>query len=233
MDSQHVLIVDDEKVITSALAVLFQSAGYETAVVHSGAEALKQLSSQRPDLMVLDVMMPEVDGHDVCRQIRQRTDYIPILMLTAKDESWEKVMGLELGADVYMTKPFEPGELLAQAKALLRLAAQKNNPAVEERPLTCGAITLWEQQRHVLVNDQAVSLSPQEFKLLHFFMQHPNQVLGRETLLQRVWGYDYDGNSRTVDTHVQRLRAKIEADPAHPQLLQTVRGFGYRLVCKQ
>lgn len=231
MGSQHILIVDDEEVITSALAVLFQSAGYETAVVHSGGEALKQLFRKRPNLIVLDVMMPDGDGYEVCCQVRQRMDYIPILMLTAKDESWEKMMGLELGADVYLTKPFEPGELLAQAKALLRLAAQKNNPIAEERPLTCGSLTLWEKQCRVVVNDQAVTLSPQEFKLLHFLMQHPHQVFGRETLLNEVWGYSYGGETRTVDVHIQRLRHKIEANPAQPQLLQTVRSFGYRLVC--
>lgn len=191
MGSEHILIVDDEKVITSALAVLFQSAGYETAVVHSGAEALKQVSSKRPDLIVLDVMMPNVDGHEVCRQIRQRTDYIPILMLTAKDELWEKVLGLELGADAYMTKPFEPGELLAQAKALLRLADSMKYPVEEERPLTCGPLTLFAGQGRVVVHGEDVMLSPQEFKLLYFLMRHPNQVFGRETLLNDVWGYSY------------------------------------------
>lgn len=230
MRSQYILIVDDEEVITSALAVLFQSASYETAVVHSGTETLKQLSATRPDLIVLDVMMPDLDGYEVCRQIRQQADYIPILMLTAKDESWEKVIGLELGADVYLTKPFESGELLAQVKALLRLVAQKMNHKGGERPLTCGSLDLWQQQCRVFINNREISLSPQEYKLLQFLMQHPYQVFGRETLLERVWGYDYSVDSRTVDTHMQRLRNKIERNPAEPQFLQTVRGFGYRLV---
>lgn len=229
MESPYILIADDEAAITAALNVLFQSAGYETAVVHSGQEAWHYLSLKKPDLLVLDVMMPEIDGYEVCQRIRQQAEYIPILMLTAKDESWEKVMGLELGADVYMTKPFEPGELLAQAKALLRLAAQKNNPAIEERPLTCGSLALWEQQCQVSVNDQEINLSPQEFKLLQFLMKHPNQVLGRETLLHQVWGYNYSGDTRTVDVHIQRLREKI----APIQAIQTVRGFGYRLVKPQ
>lgn len=226
MRSQYILIVDDEEVITSALAVLFQSADYETTVVHSGTEALKQLSAKRPDLMVLDVMMPDLDGYELCRQIRQQADYIPILMLTAKDESWEKVIGLELGADVYLTKPFESGELLAQVKALLRLVAQKMNHKGRERPLTCGALDLWEQQCRVSINNREISLSPQEYKLLQFLMQHPNQVFGRETLLYQVWGYSHSGDSRTVDVHIQRLREKISPI----QAIQTVRGFGYRFV---
>lgn len=229
MRSQYILIVDDEEVITSALAVLFQSAGYETAVAHSGTEALKQLSTKKPDLIVLDVMMPNLDGYQVCRQIRQQTDYIPILMLTAKDESWEKVIGLELGADVYLTKPFESGELLSQVKALLRLITQKMNHKDEERPLTCGVLNLWQQQCRVSINNQEICLSPQEYKLLQFLMQHPNQVFGRETLLYQVWGYSHSGDSRTVDVHIQRLREKISPI----QAIQTVRGFGYRFVVPQ
>ncbi|GIK57577.1 MAG: DNA-binding response regulator [Chloroflexota bacterium] len=229
MKSHHILIVDDEEAITTAQKVLFQSAGYETAVAHSAQDAWQYLSLKKPDLLVLDVMMPEIDGYEVCQRVRQQPEYIPILMLTAKDESWEKVMGLELGADAYMTKPFEPGELLAQAKALLRLATQKNAPATEERPLTCGTLALWEQQCRVCVNEQEINLSPQEFKLLHFFLKHPEQVFGRETLLYQVWGYSYSGDTRTVDVHVQRLREKI----APIQAIQTVRGFGYRLVKPQ
>lgn len=229
MKSYYILIVDDEEAIAAALKVLFQSAGYEIAVAHSAQEAWQYLSLKKPDLLVLDVMMPEIDGYEICQGIRQQAEYIPILMLTAKDESWEKVMGLELGADVYMTKPFEPGELLAQAKALLRLAEQKNNPTAEERPLICGPLALWEQQCRVCVNDQEINLSPQEFKLLQFFMKHPDQVLGRQTLLHQVWGYSYSGDTRTVDVHIQRLREKI----APIQAIQTVRGFGYRLVKTQ
>lgn len=228
-ESHYILIVDDEEAITAALKVLFESASYETAVAHSAQEVWQYLSVKKPNLLVLDVMMPEVDGYEVCQRIRQQAEYIPILMLTAKDESWEKVMGLELGADAYMTKPFEPGELLAQAKALLRLATQKNNPATEERSLTCGALALWPQQYRVCVDDREINLSPQEFKLLHFFMKHPDQVLGRETLLHQVWGYGYAGDTRTVDVHIQRLREKI----APIQAIQTVRGFGYRLVKPQ
>lgn len=231
----QVLVVDDEKTITQALSMLLNSAGYKVVVVHRGEEAIKQLAVEKPDLIILDVMMPGLDGYEVCRQVRRQDEYTPILMLTAKDESREKVAGLELGADVYMTKPFEPGELLAQVKALLRLAEQ-TRPRLEEtllnndKPFICGPVVLFPRQHRVQLDHEEIGLRPVEFELLHFLMQHPGQVFGRQTLLHRVWGYDYPDDSRTVDTHIQRLRAKIEVDPAQPQLLQTVRGFGYRLV---
>jgi two-component system, OmpR family, alkaline phosphatase synthesis response regulator PhoP len=233
--SKEILVVDDEKVITSALSVLLSGAGYKVIVAHSGEEAIDQLSMKEPDLIVLDIMMPGLDGYEVCRQVRQQREYTPILMLTAKDESWEKVTGLELGADVYMTKPFEPGELLAQVKALLRMAKQVRSYAEKggdnnDKPLICDPLILYPQQHRILLNDKEVKLSPKEFELLHFFMQRPGRVFGRQTLLRQVWGYDHPDDSRTVDTHIQRLRVKIEADPTQPKLLQTVRGFGYQLV---
>jgi two-component system, OmpR family, alkaline phosphatase synthesis response regulator PhoP len=233
--SKEILVVDDEKVITSALSILLSGAGYKVIVAHSGEEAIDQLSMKEPDLIVLDIMMPGLDGYEVCRQVRQQREYTPILMLTAKDESWEKVTGLELGADVYMTKPFEPGELLAQVKALLRLAKQVRSYAEKggdnnDKPLICDPLILYPQQHRILLNDKEVKLSPKEFELLHFFMQRPGRVFGRQTLLRQVWGYDHPDDSRTVDTHIQRLRVKIEADPTQPKLLQTVRGFGYQLV---
>lgn len=232
---KQILVVDDEKAITSALSVLLSGVGYEVIVVHSGAEAIEQLSRKKLNLIVLDIMMPDLDGYGVCQYVRQQRAYTPILMLTAKDESWEKVTGLEFGADVYMTKPFEPGELLAQVKALLRLAEQMR-PDLEEgsfnhdRPYICGPLALYPQQHRVQLNHKEIELAPKEFELLYFLMQHPGQVFGRQTLLRRVCGYDHPDDSRTVDTHVQRLRVKIEDNPAQPSLLQTVRGFGYRLV---
>ena len=235
--AKQLLVVDDEKAITSALSVLLNGAGYEVVIAHNGDEAIRQLSTGKPDLIILDVMMPGLDGYEVSRQVRKRNTYIPILMLTAKDETWEKVTGLELGADVYMTKPFDSGELLAQVKALLRLAEQASSHIEKgenggDRPLICGPLTLYPHQHQTLLNEREITLSPREFDLLHFFMRHPGQVFGRQTLLRQVWAYDYPDDSRTVDTHIQRLRAKIETDPAQPQLLQTVRGFGYRLAAR-
>ena len=226
---KRILLVDDEQAITSALSVLFERAGYEVLVADNGRSALERLADN-PDLVVLDIMMPEMDGFEVCRRIRERPSYIPILMLTAKDTSMDKVLGLELGADAYLTKPFEPGELLAQVRALFRLLAQSGKEMDVERPLLCGPLTLWSDQHRVELNGVEIELTPKEFALLHLFMRRLGTVFGRETLLREVWGYEFLGDSRTVDVHIQRLRAKIEADSSDPQLLQTVRGFGYRLV---
>jgi two-component system, OmpR family, alkaline phosphatase synthesis response regulator PhoP len=226
-EARTILVVDDEAAITSALTVLFEQAGYQVLVARSGAEALALLDN-RPDLIVLDIMMPGVDGYEVARRVRGRSEYMPIVMLTAKDQSWEKVVGLERGADAYLTKPFAPGELLAQVRALLRLVESREGPG-DEQPLTCGPLQLWPAQRRVTVQGKEVELTPKEYELLAYLMQRPGQAVGRETLLRQVWGYDEVVDSRAVDTHISRLRAKIEADPSAPTLLQTVRGFGYRL----
>lgn len=227
-EAKTILVVDDEEAITSALTVLFEQAGYRVLVAHSGAEGLALLA-ERPDLIVLDIMMPGVDGYEVARRVRGRAEYVPIVMLTAKDQSWEKVTGLERGADVYLTKPFAPGELLAQVRALLRLVESREEPD-DEQPLICGPLRLWPAQRQVTVRGEEVELTLKEYELLAYFMQRPGRAVGRETLLRQVWGYDEPVDSRTIDTHVRRLRAKIESDPAAPALLETVRGFGYRLV---
>jgi DNA-binding response OmpR family regulator len=227
--SKRILLVDDELSITSALSLLFERSGYEVLVADDGRSALQCLDDN-PDLVVLDIMMPGMDGFEVARRIRERPSYIPILMLTARDTSLDKVTGLELGADAYLTKPFEPGELLAQVRALFRLLAKGERTADAIRPLLCGPLTLWSEQHRVELNGQAIDLTPKEFALLELFMRRPGYVFGRETLLREVWGYEYLGDSRTVDVHIQRLRAKIEADSSHPQFLHTVRGFGYRLV---
>ena len=227
--SKRILLVDDELSITSALSLLFERSGYEVIVAGNGRTALQRLNDN-PDLVVLDIMMPGMDGFEVARRIRERPSYIPILMLTARDTSLDKVTGLELGADAYLTKPFAPSELLAQVRALFRLVA-KGGPAVDAaRPLLCGPLTLWTEQHRVELAGQAVELTPKEFALLELFMRRPGTVFGRETLLREVWGYEYLGDSRTVDVHIQRLRAKIEDDSSQPQILHTVRGFGYRLV---
>jgi len=226
-DPPTILVVDDEEAITSALGVLFEQAGYRVRVARSGVEALALLEEDA-DLIVLDIMMPGIDGYEVTRRVRRRDDYLPIVMLTARDQSWEKVAGLERGADAYLTKPFVPGELLAQVRALLRMVQSGQGPDAEQ-PLSCGPLQLWPQQRRVTLHGEEVALTPKEYELLAYFMQRPGRAVGRETLLRQVWGYDEPVDSRTVDTHIRRLRAKIEPEPAEPQLLQTIRGFGYRL----
>lgn len=226
-EAKTILVVDDEEAITGALTVLFDQAGYRVLVAHSGAEGLALLQEQ-PDLIILDIMMPGVDGYEVARRVRGRTEYVPIVMLTAKDQSWEKVAGLERGADAYITKPFAPGELLAQVRALLRLVESREG-LDDEQPLTCGPLKLWPDLRRVTVCDEEVVLTPKEYELLVYFMQRPGRAIGRETLLRQVWGYEEAVDSRTIDTHIRRLRAKIEQEPGEPVLLQTIRGFGYRL----
>jgi two-component system alkaline phosphatase synthesis response regulator PhoP len=226
--TKHILVVDDDQTITRGLTSLFSQAGYLVRSAASGPQALEMLAPL-PDLVVLDLILPEMDGYEVCRHIRRQPAYIPILMLTARDQSSDKILGLELGADVYVTKPFEPHELLAQVRALFRTLEGRERDAAEH-PLTCGPIQVFESQHHVMVNGQAIELTPKEYELLCFFVRQPGRIFGRETLLREIWGYQFEGDSRVVDVTVQRLRAKIEADPAHPTLLHTVRGFGYRLV---
>ena len=227
MPTKQILIVDDEKSITRALSSLFQQAGYGIITAQSGSEALKLLSGAI-DLIILDVLMPGLDGYEVCRRVRGLDIYIPILMLTARDTVSDKVLGLEIGADLYVTKPFEPTELLAQVRAFFRTLERKTSQAASGY-WHSGPLQVWEEQRRASLAGQPVELTPLEFKLLLTLMHHAGKVLGRETLLHDVWGHDYLGDSRTVDVHIQRLRSKIEADPLHPQLIETVRGFGYRL----
>src|SRR5688500_16111634 len=231
MERRRILVVDDEEAIVEGLCRLLRQDGYEPLVARTGAEALARVGELDPALVLLDVMLPDVDGYEVCRRVRQLPGYTPILMLTARGELVDKPVGLGVGADAYMAKPFEPRELLAQVRAILRLADQRaavrrGEPAP---PLRHGPLLFWEEQHRVEVEGAERELTPKEFELLRLFLRHPGQVFGRETLLREVWGYDFLGDSRTVDVHVQRLRARIEPDPEAPRLIKTVRGFGYRL----
>lgn len=224
--SERILIVDDEPAITSALNYYFVQAGYQTLLAYTGSEALEKLSLD-PDLVILDIMLPDIDGYQICQHIREQPQYTPIVMLTAKDTLQEKVLGLDLGADAYLTKPYQLPELLAQVRALLRLVKQQ-----ERLQLHCGPIELWVDEGIVRCAGKELALTTTEFELLSLLMQRQGRVLGRETLLRTIWGYEgCHANTRTIDTHIQRLRTKIEADPKDPKLLMTIRGFGYRLVC--
>jgi DNA-binding response OmpR family regulator len=226
--AKHILVVDDDEAITRGLTTLFTQAGFTVQTAASGPQALESLSPP-PDLVMLDLILPGMDGYEVCRRLRQHPVYLPILMLTARDQSSDKILGLELGADAYLTKPFEPDELLAQVRALFRTLERRHASHLEPA-LACGPIQLFEAEHRVTVNGQAVELTPTEFDLLKFLMRQPGRIFGRETLLREVWGYEFEGATRTVDVTVQRLREKIEADPAQPKWLCTVRGFGYRLM---
>ncbi len=227
-----ILVIDDDPAILTGVATLLDQAEFRTICAASGLEALSILKSPPyPDLVILDVMLPDIDGYTLCRSIRQVPPYIPVLMLSARDEVSAKVVGLELGADEYVTKPFDPCELLARVRAMLRLIRQHNARSEQpHQPLVCGPVTLWKDRHYAEVRGQPVSFAPKEWALLEFFVEHPNKVFGRETLLCQIWGSNFVGDTRTVDVHIQRLRMRIELDPALPRHLQTVRGFGYRFV---
>jgi DNA-binding response OmpR family regulator len=222
--ARTILVVDDEPTLRETLAEALDADGFRVITAADGREALAQFREHRPELVVLDLMLPELSGVEVCRILRQESG-VPILMLTAKSSEIDKVLGLELGADDYVTKPFSLRELTARIRALLRRTEQ----AVAEGPATValGDLTVDLAGHRVLRDGAQVALKPKVFELLAFLLRHPGQVFSREQLLENVWGYDYAGETRTVDVHVHWLRTAIEPDPAAPSLIQTVRGVGY------
>jgi DNA-binding response OmpR family regulator len=224
-----ILVVDDDPAIREGVALLLEQAGYRVSRAASAAEALDLLTEPPlPSLVILDVRMPDADGFAVCRRIRATSPYVPVLMLTACDTLLDKVTGLELGADDYVVKPFEPSELLARVRAILRFASQHG--LKDSSLLMSGPVRLDRVEHRAMVRGRPVDLTSREWALLECFITHPGHVFGREMLLRRVWGDAYLGDSRAVDMLVKRLRAKVEDDPEQPHLIQTVRGFGYRFV---
>ncbi len=219
-----ILVVDDEPTLRETLAEALEADGFRVVTAADGREALLRFREHRPELVVLDLMLPELSGVEVCRIIRAESG-VPILMLTAKSSEIDKVIGLELGADDYVTKPFSLRELIARIHALLRRTEQ----SVADGPATVGLgdLTVDLAGHRVLRDGAQVPLKPKVFELLAFLLRHPGQVFSREQLLEQVWGYDYAGETRTVDVHVHWLRSAIEPDPATPTLIQTVRGVGY------
>jgi DNA-binding response OmpR family regulator len=231
--SEKVLVVEDEPTLVDTLEYNLSRQDYEVVTAMDGREALEVARQERPDLIVLDLMLPGIDGVEICRILRQEMS-VPILMLTARDEEIDKVVGLEVGADDYMTKPFSMRELMARVKALLRrerlireeLSAEGEEP--RDEPLIFGDLTIDRVRREVQRNGESLHLKPREYELLVFLARHRGIVLSRDLILERVWGWDYDGGSRTVDVHVHWLREKIEPDPKNPTRIVTVRGVGYR-----
>lgn len=239
--ARTILVVDDEAVLMETLAYNLQQAGYQVTTAADGLSALEAARRDKPDLIILDVMLPEMDGLEVCRQLRREnaTAITPILMLTAKGEEIDKVVGLEVGADDYVTKPFGRREILARVRALLRRAEYVPSP--EEQPvheqnqevqrttreLIAGPLRIDLAGRRVNCRGQELELQPKQFDLLTYLVRNRGTVLTRDQLLHNVWGYDYAGDTRTVDVHVRWLREKLEEDPANPKLIQTVRGVGY------
>jgi DNA-binding response OmpR family regulator len=227
-----ILVVEDDLTLLETLEYNLAGEGYKVITAADGLTALEVAREEQPDLIVLDLMLPRLDGFEVCRILRRETS-VPILMLTARADEVDRVVGLEVGADDYLTKPFSMRELLARVKALLRrvrlireeMAGEKGAPGAEQ--LAFGDLVIDLDRREVLVKGESLRLKPKEFDLLVFLARHPGMALSRDLLLERVWGWDYGGGSRTVDVHVRWLREKVEANPANPERIVTVRGVGY------
>ncbi|MGY2701636.1 MULTISPECIES: response regulator transcription factor [unclassified Nocardioides] len=221
----RVLVVEDEESYSDALAYMLRKEGYEVAIAADGNAALIEFDRNGADIVLLDLMLPGLPGTEVCRQIRQ-TSSVPVIMVSAKDDEVDKVVGLELGADDYVTKPYSPRELVARIRAVLRRGQE---PDLAPATLEAGPVRM-DVERHVVTVDGAAQRLPlKEFELLEMFLRNPGRVLTRGQLIDRVWGSDYVGDTKTLDVHVKRLRAKIEPDPSEPKYLVTVRGLGYKL----
>jgi two-component system, OmpR family, response regulator VicR len=227
---KKILVVDDEKPIADILQFNLKKEGYKVYCAYDGVEALEKVEEVQPDLILLDIMLPQKDGMEVCREVRKKFD-MPIIMLTAKDSEIDKVLGLELGADDYVTKPFSTRELLARVKANLRRHQTASTSAEdkETNEIQIGSLVIYPDAYVVSKRGEMIELTHREFELLHYLAKHIGQVMTREHLLQTVWGYDYFGDVRTVDVTVRRLREKIEDNPSHPTWIVTRRGVGYYL----
>lgn len=233
----RILVVEDEELIRETVGLALQEEGFDVQTVPDGRSALDlfyqsstadiSVPHRLPDLVILDLMLPLVNGLDLCRFIRRQENRVPILILSAKGTEMDRVVGLEVGADDYLTKPFGMRELIARCRALLRrsrtLQAEETAQVIRYQN-----IFLYPQECRVTLSGEDINLSPKEFRILELFMSHPRRVWSREQLLERVWGPDFMGDSKTVDVHIRWLREKLETDPSHPKYLQTVRGFGYR-----
>lgn len=233
----RVLLVEDEELIRETVGLALAEEGYEVLTAEDGRTALdivckseegEHSLSPALDLIILDLMLPYVNGLDLCRLIRHQGNSVPILILSAKGSETDRVVGLEVGADDYLTKPFGMRELVARCRALLRRQRRYDQPPTSEDALKFQSITLYPQECRVTVRGEEINLSPKEFRILELFMSHPRRVWSREQLIERVWGPDFMGDSKTVDVHIRWLREKLELDPSRPEYLTTVRGFGYR-----
>ena len=228
---KKVLIVDDEPSIVTLLTFNLEKEGYQVTSATDGMEGYELALNHSFDFLILDVMLPNLDGIEITKKLRQEKIETPILVLTAKDDPIDRILGLEIGADDYLTKPFSPREVVARMKAIFRRIEPRSAKNETEEPqelITVGKIIADVNNYQVTVDGKAVVLTPKEFELLVYFMRRKERVIDRDTLLDRIWHFDFDGQSRIVDVHVSHLREKIEDDPKHPQYLQTVRGFGYK-----
>ena len=227
MANEKILVVDDEEHIAELISYNLSSNGYKVITANNGIDAVKVAIEEKPSLILLDLMIPGKDGYDVCKEVRSNNEIrnTPIIMLTAKSEELDKILGLELGADDYITKPFSVRELLARVKAVLR---RFSFVEPESNVLVFGDLTADFDKREILVKDKKLELTLKEFELLEILIRNKGKILTRDTLLDKIWGYEYIGETRTVDVHIRYLRKKIEADDKNPKLIETIRGVGYR-----
>jgi len=232
--NKKVLVVDDEQSIVTLLKYNLEQAGYEVNTAGDGQTALKMATTQLYDAILLDVMLPKLDGMEVCKQLRQQNNFTPIIMLTAKDDELDKILGLEFGADDYLTKPFSPREVVARVKALLRRSmisgqVEKEVNDIDKSKMVIGNLEINEQKHEALFNGEPLGLTLKEFELLAYLVKNCGKVLTREVLLSTIWNYDFAGDTRIVDVHISHLREKIETNTKKPQYIKTVRGLGYKL----
>lgn len=227
MAGEKILVVDDEIHIVELIKYNLETNGYKVYTAHDGKEALKTAEEKSVDLIILDLMMPEMDGLETCKALKRKenTDGIPIIMLTAKGEEFDKILGLELGADDYITKPFSVRELIARVKVVLRRSVSDSD---DEDAVSIGPLVIDTSKHEVLKNGERLDLTLKEFELLKLLITNKGKVLTRDSLLDRIWGYEYYGETRTVDVHIRHLRQKIEDDDKNPQYIETIRGIGYR-----
>ncbi|MFK3958156.1 response regulator [Guptibacillus hwajinpoensis] len=232
--AQKILVVDDEISILTLLQFNLEQAGYEVVTAENGTEALEVVIEEKPNCIILDLMLPEMDGLEVCKELRQRHIHTPVLMLTAKDDEFDKVLGLELGADDYMTKPFSPREVVARIKAILRRVKQLEESKAasqmeESEKIQVGELEVYPNNYEAFFQEEIMEVTPKEFELLVYLLRHKGRVLTREQLLSAVWNYDFVGDTRIVDVHVSHLREKIEQNTRKPEYIKTIRGLGYKL----
>ena len=225
-----ILLVDDERAITANLSPFLERSGFVVAIAADGEEALRQVPSFSPDLIVLDILMPKMDGRETLRRLRQTGNWTPVILLTQVGESTERAMALEEGADDYLNKPFDPHELVARIRAVLRRARPGQRPLTSARRLSSGDLVLDRQTRRAYVSSKELRLTPKAAALLEYLMTHPDELLTRDRLLDAVWGWDYPTGTRTVDTRIAELRRVLDDDPTRPRYIETVPGQGYRFV---
>ncbi|OFS62030.1 response regulator transcription factor [Nosocomiicoccus sp. HMSC09A07] len=225
-----ILVVDDETSIVTLLKFNLEQNGFEVVTANDGLEAIEQVKKESPDVMVLDLMLPKIDGMDVVKTLRLDKIHVPVLMLTAKDDEFDKILGLEMGADDYMTKPFSPREVVARVRAILRrIDFEANQETTEDNTVIIGELTIDYDNYAIYKNDKKIDLTKKEYELLVYLNKNNGRVLSRDQLLNGIWQFDFDGDTRIVDVHIGKLREKIEDNPKSPKYIHTVRGFGYKM----